>query len=58
MERLLRGLPPRNQVVRVDVAGAIAELQDRIAVVDYELNRAVQGRPERAQFHRALAVRH
>jgi len=40
MERLLRGLPPRRQVVRANVAGSIAELQDRIAAVDYELNRA------------------
>jgi len=47
MERMLRGLPPRTQLVRADVAGAITELQDRIAVVDYELNRTVQGRPAR-----------
>lgn len=39
MERQLRGLPPRNRVMRADVAATIAELQDRIAVVDYELNR-------------------
>lgn len=44
MERMLRGLPPRTQVVRADVAGAIAELQDRIAAVDYELNRVTRGR--------------
>jgi len=44
MERMLRGLPPRTQLVRADVAGAIAELQDRIAAVDYELNYAAQNR--------------
>lgn len=44
MESMLRGLPPRTQIVRADVAGAITELQDRIAVVDYELNRTQEGR--------------
>jgi len=39
MERLLRGLPPRGQVARADTAGVIAELEDRIATVDYQLNR-------------------
>ncbi|MFQ5634692.1 MAG: hypothetical protein ACE5G3_05100 [Gammaproteobacteria bacterium] len=46
MERLLRGLPPRTQLVRADVAGAIAELQDRIAAIDYELNRAALDRAD------------
>ncbi len=41
MERLLSGLPPRTEVVQADVAGMITELQDRIAAVDYELNRQV-----------------
>jgi hypothetical protein len=40
MERLLRGLPPRGQVARADTAGVIAELEDRIATVDYQLNRS------------------
>jgi hypothetical protein len=40
LERRLAGLPRRSQVVRADVAGMIAELQDQIAAVDYELNRA------------------
>jgi hypothetical protein len=39
MELLLRGLPPRGHLVRADTAGAIAELQDRIAAVDFELSR-------------------
>lgn len=43
MERLLSGLPPRTDVVRADVAGVITELQDRIAAVDYELNRQARG---------------
>lgn len=43
MERLLSGLPPRTQVVRADVAGMVTELQDRIAAVDYELNRQARG---------------
>ncbi|MFW2404138.1 MAG: hypothetical protein ACN4GT_05165 [Gammaproteobacteria bacterium] len=44
MERVLRGLPQSRDVVRVDVAGAIADLQDRIAAVDYELNRSTRNR--------------
>ena len=39
MERLLGGLPRRGQVARADLAGAIAELEDRIAAVDYQINR-------------------
>ncbi|MBT8443284.1 MAG: hypothetical protein HKN81_03200 [Gammaproteobacteria bacterium] len=44
MERVLRGLPRSPEVVRVDVAGAIADLQDRIAAVDYELSRSTRTR--------------
>jgi len=44
MERLLRGLPPRGQVTRADTAGVIAELEDRIATVDYQLNRTESNR--------------
>ena len=39
LERRLAGLPQRRQVVQADVAGMIAELQEQIAAVDYELNR-------------------
>lgn len=44
MERMLLGLPPRTHLVRADMEGAIAELQDRIAAVDYELNRGLDSR--------------
>jgi hypothetical protein len=40
MERLLGKLPPRGRVAYADMAGVIAELEDRIAVVDYQLNEA------------------
>lgn len=50
MERMLYGLPPRTQLVRADVAGAIAELQDRIAAVDYELNRSTRQRRAPTNF--------
>jgi len=40
MERILSGLPRRGRVARADTAGVIAELEDRIAAVDYQLNRA------------------
>ena len=39
LELRLAGLPRRSQMVRADVAGMIAELQDQIAAVDYELQR-------------------
>ncbi len=39
MERLLSGLPPRGRIASADAAGLIAELEDRIAAVDYQLNR-------------------
>ena len=39
MERLLRDLPPRSRLARADAAGVIAELEDQIAAVDYQLNR-------------------
>ena len=39
MERMLRGLPRGPELVRADTAGAISELQDRIAALDYQLNR-------------------
>lgn len=39
MEQVLSGLPRRGQVARADTAGVIAELEDRIAAVDYQLNR-------------------
>ena len=39
MERLLNDLPPRGRLARADAAGVIAELEDRIAAVDYQLNR-------------------
>jgi len=42
MERLLGSLPPRGRLARADTVGAIAELEDRIATVDYLLNRAAQ----------------
>lgn len=38
MERVLSGLPRRGPVARADTAGVIAELEDRIAAVDYQLN--------------------
>lgn len=44
MERMLRGIPKSPEVIRVDVAGAIADLQDRIAAVDYELSRSTGNR--------------
>ncbi len=40
MERMLSDLPPRGRVAYADMAGVIAELEDRIATVDYQLNRA------------------
>ncbi len=40
MERLISGMPRRGWVARADTAGVIAELEDRIAAVDYQLNRA------------------
>ena len=48
MERLLGGLPPRAAAGRPDLAGAISDLQRRIAAVDYELNRVEQRRATRA----------
>jgi len=39
MERLLSGLPARGRIAQADTAGVIAELEDRIAAVDYQLNR-------------------
>lgn len=48
MERMLSGLPSRNEVIRADVAGVVSELQDRIAAVDYELNRQTQGVPSQS----------
>ena len=39
MERLLSRLPARGRIARADTAGVIAELEDRIAAVDYQLNR-------------------
>jgi hypothetical protein len=48
MERLLGGLPPRSAAGRADLAGAISDLQRRIAAVDYELNRVEQRRATRA----------
>jgi hypothetical protein len=40
IEQMLRGLPPPAQIVHADTTGAIVELEDRIAAVDYELNMA------------------
>lgn len=40
IEQMLQGLPPPAQIVYADTAGAIVELEDRIAAVDYELNMA------------------
>ncbi|MAF82705.1 MAG: hypothetical protein QGH93_01645 [Gammaproteobacteria bacterium] len=40
MQQVLSGLPRRGPVARADTAGVIAELEDRIAAVDYQLNRA------------------
>ncbi len=40
MERVLGELPQRGRVIRADTAGVIAELEDRIAAVDYQLNQA------------------
>ncbi len=45
MERLLGSLPPRGRLARADTVGVIAELEDRIATVDYLLNRAGQTPP-------------
>jgi hypothetical protein len=39
LELRLAGLPRRSQMARADVTGMIAELQDQIAAVDYELQR-------------------
>ncbi len=39
LERMLRSLPPGPQVVRADTALAVTALEDRIASVDYRLNR-------------------
>lgn len=39
LERMLRGLPPGAQVVRADTALTVTALEDRIASVDYRLNR-------------------
>lgn len=39
LERMLGALPPGPQVVRADTALAITALEDRIASVDYRLNR-------------------
>lgn len=38
MEDFLRALPARPQVVRVGTAATIAQLEDRIRLVDYQLN--------------------
>jgi len=40
MERLLDTFPAPRRVAHADTAGVIAELEDRIAAVDYQLNRA------------------
>lgn len=48
MERLLSGLPQRSTPARTDMTGAIADLQRRIAAVDYELNRVDLGGSVRA----------
>lgn len=39
MERLINSMPRQGRVVQADTAGVIAELEDRIAAVDYQLNR-------------------
>jgi len=39
MERVLSQMPRRGRVAHADTAGVIAELEDRIAAVDYQLNR-------------------
>jgi len=44
MERVLSEMPRRSRVARADTAGVIAELEDRIAAVDYQLNRATVNR--------------
>ncbi len=48
IERMLQGLPPPAQIVRADTEGAIVELEDRIAAVDYELNMAALKRATEA----------
>lgn len=50
LERRLAGLPRRNQLVRADIADMVADLQDRIAAVDYELNRAGSPPPTTARW--------
>ena len=54
MERVLQGLPRNPGIVQVDVAGAVGDLQDRIAVVDYELARSARraGAQERSVIAR------
>ncbi|MBT77724.1 MAG: hypothetical protein QF483_00395 [Gammaproteobacteria bacterium] len=47
MQQVLSGLPRRGPVVRADTAGVIAELEDRIAAVDYQLNRVGLRRADR-----------
>jgi|GEM_PF-1722591 len=54
MERVLSEMPRRSRVARADTAGVIAELEDRIAAVDYQLNRAAVNR---TGFDRAPAGR-
>ena len=48
MERLLGELPARARIARADMAGVIAELEDRIAAVDYQLNRVGWSRAMRS----------
>ena len=71
IEQMLQGMPVRAQIVRADTEGAIVELEDRIAAVDYELNmaalkrategvspsgRVIRGGAERSRFDRVYEV--
>jgi hypothetical protein len=46
LEQLLRGSPRGPSVVNADTAGAVAELQLRLAAVDHRLNAAAEAQPE------------
>ena len=52
LENALKDIDYRPNVVRVGTAGTIADIEDRIALVDYQLSHAAAGRLSDAQSER------
>ena len=52
LENALKGIDYQPSVVRVSTAGTIADIEDRIALVDYQLSQAAAGSLSDAQSER------